>query len=429
MKLIRYCQCRGFRLALLLLIAGLTGIGDCAPLTSAQDLAYNADAGTLLVQAQTIGPPRPPPDECYVLPDLRVWGDGRVVRVTFQGDKREIAVGHLSPARIAQLLSFLQGQGALSAWPREMPNPSGSGFSFEVHLQSGVVDNWSNSTPAFFPKLLDLLNADVKPLIPQPAFLIATAGSTTPEQVQEWPERFNISLAQAMDQGLWISGEPLDFLWNDANNGRSLHTFRQNGKMYAVALEIPGVGPREPPEHCWAEWNKLLPRTEEMSIEQARQISGFHLLEPGYLPARFRLLRVIHSTTVAVMQDPANPNLPPVTRYFDSINLEYGSPSFAGQGKSGEFVAIGEKFFPDQSLPPGVPPPAATPDLSPEIVMVRDAPAVVNRHSALSAPSWITPEPGAHDYISIEWHEPDYYFTVAGSMELPELTRIANSLK
>ena len=399
------------------------------PTSTVDNLAYDADANALLVQAQTMYPPLPPWSQCYLLPDLRVWGDGRVVRVMSKGDTREVAVGRLSVERVTQMLTFLQEQGALSPWPREMPNPAGSGFSFKVQLKAGAVDNWSNSAPAFFPKLLDFLNADVKPLVPQQAFLIATDGSTSSDKVQEWPARFNVTFAQAMEQGIWVSGDTLNFLWADANNGLSLHTFRQNGKIYAVALEIAGVGPKEPPEHCWAEWNKLLPRVEEITLAQARQIPGFHLLEPGYLPASFRLQRVIHTTTVTIMRDPTNLLSPSTTRNFDGVSLEYGGPSPTGRTGSQGFVTIGERFFPDMPLPPGVPPPAATPDLHPETVMIRNARAVVNRYSAVSPPAWVTPEPRTPNYISLEWHEPDYYFMVGGSVSLEELIKLANSLK
>jgi hypothetical protein len=402
------------------------------PTSTVENLAYDPDANVLLVQAQTFGPPRPPWFKCYVLPELRVWGDGRVVRVMTKGDKREVAVGRLSTDRVRQMLLFLRDQGALSPWPPVggPPNPGGSGFAFRVQLKAGLVDNSTFPPPAFFPKLLAFFNADeVKPLVPQQAFLIATDGSTSSDKVQEWPTRFNISLAKAMDEGLWISDDALNFLWEDANNALSLHTFRQNGKMYAVALEIAGVGPTEPPTHCWAEWNKLLPRVEEITLDQAKQLAGFHLLEPGYLPAGFHLQRVMHSTTVSTFVDPANYLLPPVTHYFDSVNLEYGGSPPTGRAGSQGFVTIGERFFPDMPLPPGVPPPAATPDLHPETLTVRNARALVNRYSAISPPDWVTPEPGAHAYISLEWHEKDYYFTLGGSLSLEELTRIANSLK
>ncbi len=196
------------------------------------NLAYDPNPNVLLVQTQSFGP-FPPDRQCLVLPDLRVWGDGRVVRVMITGDKREVAVGRLSPDRVRQMLLFLKQQGALSPLPSSSgpPNPGGFRFVLTVQLKAGPVEQSTFPAPDFIPKLLDFLNADVQPLIPQQAFLIATNGSTSSDKVQEWPARFNIPLAQAMDQGVWISGDALNFLWEDANNTLSLHTFRQNGKM------------------------------------------------------------------------------------------------------------------------------------------------------------------------------------------------------
>src|SRR5919108_1757817 len=84
------------------------------PASTVENLAYDADANALLLQAQTIYPPRPLWFQCYLLADLRVWGDERVVRVMSEGDTHEVAVGHLSPDGIAQMLAFLRDQGALS---------------------------------------------------------------------------------------------------------------------------------------------------------------------------------------------------------------------------------------------------------------------------------------------------------------------------
>lgn len=242
----------------------LAGCGSFAiPFGSAplDSLEYDADPNLLLIAAQNLGPIMPPVAQCILLPDLRVWGDGRVVRVLSKGDRREVAVGQLNPDRVRELLLFLQRQGALSPWPRQVsaPNPSGARFIFRVQLKKGPVEQSAfPPPPVFFAELLDFLNPDLKPLIPQKAFLISTLGYGTPEQARDLPAGVNVSLAQAMEQGVWIDGDALDFFWDDVNHLLSSHTFRQNGKVYSVALEISGVGSKEPPEHCWAEWNKGL---------------------------------------------------------------------------------------------------------------------------------------------------------------------------
>lgn len=408
-----------FQTVVLAIVVGTLAIVSCG---SIENLSYDTDPNALLVQAQTIYPPLPPMMQCYLLPDLRVWGDGRVVRVMTKGDKREIAVGQLSANRVVQLLVFLKQAGALSPWTREMPNPAGSGFSFKVQLKTATVENWSNSAPAFFPKLLDFFSAnEVKPLVPQQAFLIATAGSGPPDKAQDLPTGFSISLTKAMDEGLWISGDVLNFFWDDQNNTLSRHTFRQDGKDYAVALEIAGVGPTEPPENCWAEWNKLLPRTEEMTLDQARQIPGFRLYEPGYLPAGFQLRRITDMIGVTQGKDPASPDSPPVTSHFDDLSIEY-----SGQTGSQEFLTIGERICVPGVLPAGMVMPP-TPDIPRETVTIHGAIANVNRYSI--HPDWITPEPSTREYISLEWWENNYCFTITGSPSMDELTKIANSLR
>jgi hypothetical protein len=160
-------------------------------------------------------------------------------------------------------------------------------------------------------------------------------------------------------------------------------------------------------------------RVEEITLDQARQIPGFHLFEPAYLPAGFRLRRI--RDMIGSITSSMSPGAPAVTSRTDSISLEYSGPV-----GNQEFVAIGQRSCVPGVLPPGMAMPP-TPDLHPETVQVHGAAAVVNRNGV--PPDWVTSAPGPHEYSSLEWWEKNECLAVAGSSSLQELTRVANSLR
>lgn len=150
-------------------------------------------------------------------------------------------------------------------------------------------------------------------------------------------------------------------------------------------------------------------RIEGITLEEARQNFGFHLLEPTYLPKGFRLRYVTH---VGVIPG-------------DQIDLDYAGPPPAGTATSQSFVEIIERFSPPEPTPPGGIPPAPT--SATESVRIRGTRALIDRR--FSPPAWFTPEPPSQLYIALEWSENNLMLTVGGSVRLEELIKIAESMK
>lgn len=151
---------------------------------------------------------------------------------------------------------------------------------------------------------------------------------------------------------------------------------------------------------------------EEMTLDQARQIAHFHILEPTYLPVGLRLPRVLYY---------------PGT-YFVLI---YAASEAGGQSPSSGFLDITEREYYEVPIPPGSSPLGPTPVLpnrpTEEIVMIGDARASVVRFN--SPPAWNPTAAASGEYINLKWHTNEISFSLTGSQGLQELVRIAESLK
>lgn len=145
---------------------------------------------------------------------------------------------------------------------------------------------------------------------------------------------------------------------------------------------------------------------EHITLEQARQTAGFHLLEPAYLSQGFLFERVTH--------------------WSDIFDLEYHGRSTNGTKSGNSFVMIRERWAPPTPLPPGFFVPS-TPDVPSETVRIHGIRALVVR--SFPPPAWFTPEPSNELYPSLEWYEQNILLTVGGSVSLDELVKIAESLK
>ncbi len=136
--------------------------------------------------------------------------------------------------------------------------------------------------------------------------------------------------------------------------------------------------------------------TAVMTLEQARQSAPFHLLEPAYLPTGFRF------QAVSRWDNPLS--VPPQTRFM----LDYSGSS------SSSFIKIGEEYWPQQQGPPGgipPPPPYETPQTR---VPVHGASAVLEVSGR---------------YPTLTWAEGNAFVTMWGSLDVEELSKIAESMR
>lgn len=144
---------------------------------------------------------------------------------------------------------------------------------------------------------------------------------------------------------------------------------------------------------------------QRLTLEEAKQSAGFHLLEPQYLPGGLSLRWV--------------------TRWLYFFDLEYSPPSDRPGGQ--ELLFIRERYTPaGVLLPERVPPPTPALDHPLETVRVRGTQAIVRRDYAPEP--WYRPPPERIYRLYVEWSEKDFEFAIGGSLSLEELIKVAESL-
>lgn len=231
-------------------------LAACRQGASGPKLEYQSDPTTLVIGTDSrTDPVGPMPGEmCNYIPDLRVWGDGRVVYSHFQDGTRVVQAGSLDAVQIRSLLQTLAEAGFFQKSISEN-NPAGTYFSLVVNLKSGRFSStWSFPTDIYSALSDRVARMDIPDYTPDRALLISTPCSSSycprVDALPEWPDRFGFSLTDA-EHGGWISGEALSFVWQAVNTTLPAPGFHEGNKDYGVVLEIPGVSWSDPPYDCW----------------------------------------------------------------------------------------------------------------------------------------------------------------------------------
>ncbi len=160
------------------------------------------------------------------------------------------------------------------------------------------------------------------------------------------------------------------FLTKPSLEGRTItETVQLEPGDIVVSTSNPMLMRAHPPEPLLEPTTRI----EGITIEQAREYAGFHLLEPTYLPRDFHLLYVTQWSVV-----PGN-----------MIHLDYVGPGQAG-GSSQAFVTIIERSYSTGPPPLGPTPPPPPTSSGEERVQIHGHSALVLR--SFAPPAWFTTE-------------------------------------
>lgn len=227
---------------LLLLVVLL--LGSCTP----SPVPYDENQNALLIFAwlKTHGGAPMQGSLCNSVPDLRIWGDGRVVTGAYTDKGRQIKLGHVEKAQIEDMLDILRNAGFFSDWTPDplALNPGGTGFDLDVNLPSGAYSySWGETIyPAIYQEMLSKISPiELTPFTPERATLMVApfiyGGS---EKIVQWPPQFSFSLKDVASSGRIIEGEPLAFIWQDVNQNY-IPVVMDNNTNYLVWLVMPEI--------------------------------------------------------------------------------------------------------------------------------------------------------------------------------------------
>jgi hypothetical protein len=221
-------------------------LGSCTP----SPIPYDENQNALLMFARLKAQGGAPMEGslCNSVPDLRIWGDGRVVTGAYTDKGRQISLGHLEKAQIEDMLGMLRNAGFFSNWTPDIGalNPGGMGFDLVVNLPSGAYSySWGWMGPVYpeiYQEMLSKISpTELNPFTPERATLMAvpfTYGGS--ENIVQWPAQFSFSLKDVTSSGRIIEGEPLAFIWQDVNQNY-VPVVMDDNTGYLVWLVMPEI--------------------------------------------------------------------------------------------------------------------------------------------------------------------------------------------
>lgn len=186
---------------------------------------------------------------------MRIWGDGRIVFSEINDRKREVLTGDISPDKMNSLLEMLDKLEFFNNPPPNSLNPAGTGYQIIVNLEKQKYQSfWSDETEIYNALINSIEQLHLDLYRPEEGLLVVGpyTTSTTTEGFPVWPVTADFSLADVAQEGKWISGNLLLYVWGIINDqSEPLTGIEENGNIYAIGLEIKNISIEDPPYNCW----------------------------------------------------------------------------------------------------------------------------------------------------------------------------------
>jgi hypothetical protein len=191
-------------------------------------------------------------DDRYYIPEVQIWGNGRIVWVTQEGQRRRVLEGQLTTEQMEGLLQQIVEVGFFE-WEDEYYTLGGNSsppMYMQVNLigQSKEMSEHGGAPEAYY-ELEDLLlkgaGAVGHDCVPAQGYL-----SVEPLSIElegpEWPDGVAVT-PKEVGEGKYIEGETLKYVWETVNrNPRAPVYVRFEGETYRIMVQIPGVSYFEP---------------------------------------------------------------------------------------------------------------------------------------------------------------------------------------
>jgi len=192
------------------------------------------------------------------IPDAQIWGDGRYIWVSEGPDgSRVVTETSLSSEQIENLLDRFLDAGYFQ-WRDEYADYSITDIPWQcinvelIANSKSVCEYYRGAPQAFHEIYNDLalgLNMSGSHYVPEQGYLtsysmegIGLSGT----ELQSWnASELGLDLLNAQD-GVWIEGVVLQRAWEIINDNLFSNMVESNGRVYQLALQIPGISMIEP---------------------------------------------------------------------------------------------------------------------------------------------------------------------------------------
>lgn len=222
------------------------------------DVAWDTDLSALIVRfysPYTTAGLAGAFDDRYYVPEVQIWGDGRINWVTEEGSGRRIWEGHLSTEEMEALLRRIVEAGFFS-WEDEYYTPGGHSMP-PMHLMVNLAGRSKEMSehggaPDAYYELEGLLRsgagAEGHPYVPSRGYLTVEPLSLDLGG-PEWPVGAETT-PDDVGEGMYIEGATLAFAWELVNRTPTAPIYvSYRGDAYRIMVQVPGVSHFEPPRH------------------------------------------------------------------------------------------------------------------------------------------------------------------------------------
>ncbi len=245
----------GWRVFLLIVLS--MSVAACGALPKeVRDVEWNADPSAVIVMlyspyttAGLVGAF----DDRYYVPEVQLWGDGRIVWVVEEGAGRRIMGGRLATAELEALLERIVEVGFFE-WEDACYTPGGHSMP-PMHLQVNLAGRSKEMSehggaPDAYYELEEWLRsgagAEGHEYVPTRGFLTVDPLSVDLE-APRWPEDASVTPDQ-VGEGRYVAGRTLAFAWELLSRNPTAPAYATyQGQTYRLMVQISGLSYDEPP--------------------------------------------------------------------------------------------------------------------------------------------------------------------------------------
>ena len=191
----------------------------------------------------------------YYIPDVQLWGDGRIIWVKTEGLARRVFEGKLTAEQMKSLLQRIVDAGFFE-WQDYYDALGGNSITPRLLLvnltgRSKEISEHGAAPPAFY-ELQDFIKngagAVGREFVPTRGYLTVSPfpGATTE---RKWPDASIVGFTlDRVGEGRYVEGEALAFAWQAVNQNPTVPVLvESNGQFYTIMIQIPDVSANEPP--------------------------------------------------------------------------------------------------------------------------------------------------------------------------------------
>ncbi len=192
-------------------------------------------------------------DDRYYIPEVQIWGDGRILWIAKGGTDRQIHEDQLTDEQVERLLRRIANAGFFEweASYQTLGGNSAPAMVLEVNLadRTKAVSEHGGAPEAYYDLVAYLqqgAGAQGQPFVPDEGYLTLQRFSADVEG-KPWPAGSSLSPKDVGD-GIYIQGALLNFAWDEINKNPTGPTYvTYEGETYHMMVQIPELSCTEPP--------------------------------------------------------------------------------------------------------------------------------------------------------------------------------------